>query len=1104
MKPAFALDFRNDAIALLHRASGGWHQVGRVTLDDPDLPDALSYLRATALGLSPRGLTTKLILPDDQLLVTTIDAPGPDEASRLAQIRAALEGRTPYAVEDLVFDWEEVAGEVRVAVVARVTLDEAESFAAEHRFNPVSFAAAPAHGYSAEAWFGPSSMAATLVPPDETVERETTRTVIVERGPVADETATTAPEADPDDAHTTETPSAPVAAEEVEAEEVAAEAEEAELATPQPQTPTPTPEPSPPIAADLFSAAEHPAPEAQDHADRADPAPLAAEPMEPAPTRQTPIFGLADDEPPPSQAFRSQNGLAAPAEVSEEVSAELDQAKADDLPAEWPPLAELDGPRSELADTKAPNTKTSDGEAPPDEATQSGALQDEAHQDEAPHDEAPMAVDVEQDDDIANTDPENTPPAADGQSDAASAKALLPGLGFASRRSPAEPGQSGKSASGAARPIVDRPTAARPLVAAPPPKVERPSLKPSSLKAPSLKAPSLKAPSLKTPSLNRTGLTPSSAARPSAPKEDKGLRGLGAFVTAPGLPGLRKKPAEAAPAKTNPAAPSAEPVAPPPQSLGNSLGARPMPMRGKPRHLGLILTALLLLALAIVAAWSTSLAFRSGDEAETQFAAETTVEDGESLPAIDDEMLADGQDPDLLSDEELAAALPTPDAQPEAQPDAPIDAVAEPDSEATAQITPEATPEPASAGVQTPGAVAANPGATAGDEIFLGTSDSAPVTPDPLELAGVAATADPLPPAQAPPPPFGTVYQFDANGLILPTPEGIVTPEGVLLVAGKPPRLPQARPSTLAPAEPPSEPEAASEPADQTTADSQDSAVFADPALAGFRPKSRPEGLTPPAAPATEPGSDPASLAPTGTEGTDDATLSPDAAPLPAAESGLASLRPRARPQTVLAVGESARAAAAAASLAAQAEAAQTEAALAEAETNLASLAPTANTSPLAVSISRKPQPRPRDLSRAVEAAVAAAIRAPEPKPEPEPEELAAAEPPPKKSQSRPRDEDASIYEEPEVEESAPRGTASGSVAKQATFRNALAMDKTALIGVYGTPSQRYAMIRTTNGRYKKVKVGDKVDGGRIQAITASEVRYQKGSRLVTLKMPQG
>jgi hypothetical protein len=238
-----------------------------------------------------------------------------------------------------------------------------------------------------------------------------------------------------------------------------------------------------------------------------------------------------------------------------------------------------------------------------------------------------------------------------------------------------------------------------------------------------------------------------------------------------------------------------------------------------------------------------------------------------------------------------------------------------------------------------------------------------------------------------------------------------------------------------------------------------------------------------------------------------------DAALPPAADSRLAGLRPLARPEAVLAAGEAARA---------QAAAENSGSIWAMGQAQSAEEAAAAGTSPLAVSISRKPQPRPRDLSRAVEAAVAAAIRAPEPTEEPQEEQLASArpaetpepspEPSPEpeaessttKSVPRGRDGEMDIYEEPELEGSATRGTASASVAKQATFRNALNLDKTALIGVYGTPSKRYAMVRSANGRYKKVKVGDRIDGGKIQAITATEVRYQKGSRLVTLSLPKG
>jgi len=94
--------------------------------------------------------------------------------------------------------------------------------------------------------------------------------------------------------------------------------------------------------------------------------------------------------------------------------------------------------------------------------------------------------------------------------------------------------------------------------------------------------------------------------------------------------------------------------------------------------------------------------------------------------------------------------------------------------------------------------------------------------------------------------------------------------------------------------------------------------------------------------------------------------------------------------------------------------------------------------------------------------------------------------------------------EEPEVDTSRDRSPAlKGVVAKKATFVNALNLSKTSLIGVYGTPSKRYALVRMSTGRYKKVKVGDSLDGGRVAAISQSELTYKKGSRSFTLSMPK-
>ena len=60
------------------------------------------------------------------------------------------------------------------------------------------------------------------------------------------------------------------------------------------------------------------------------------------------------------------------------------------------------------------------------------------------------------------------------------------------------------------------------------------------------------------------------------------------------------------------------------------------------------------------------------------------------------------------------------------------------------------------------------------------------------------------------------------------------------------------------------------------------------------------------------------------------------------------------------------------------------------------------------------------------------------------------------------------------------------------------------VIGIFGTSSNRYAMIRQSGGGIKRVKVGDTIDGGRVASITATELVYQKGGRMVTLTLPRG
>jgi hypothetical protein len=201
MKPTFALDLTRETIGLLHRTPKGWLSIGEVAFDAPDLPEAMDYLRKTALGLSPLGVATKLILPNSQILYTEITAPGPSREDKRRQIAEQLEGRTPYDVADLVFDWSGKGATVKVAVIARETLEQAESFAVEHRLNPVSFVAIPEEGtFVGEPWFGPTAAAATLLAEDEKVDRDREPVTILHRElPKAEpEAATEAPEVQPE------------------------------------------------------------------------------------------------------------------------------------------------------------------------------------------------------------------------------------------------------------------------------------------------------------------------------------------------------------------------------------------------------------------------------------------------------------------------------------------------------------------------------------------------------------------------------------------------------------------------------------------------------------------------------------------------------------------------------------------------------------------------------------------------------------------------------------------------------------------------------------------------------------------------------------------
>ena len=178
MTPNFALSLSFEGIRLLQRGSDGWLLVDEVALDDADLGAALARMKERAAQLDPSPLRTKLLIPNDQIRYLALDNPRADEDD----IRASLDGATPYALDDLVFDYSRGGGRTYVAAIARETLDEAEGFAAGYGFNPVSFAAVPdAFTFVGEAFFGRTSAAASLLTDGQTIERDVNAVVVVGR-----------------------------------------------------------------------------------------------------------------------------------------------------------------------------------------------------------------------------------------------------------------------------------------------------------------------------------------------------------------------------------------------------------------------------------------------------------------------------------------------------------------------------------------------------------------------------------------------------------------------------------------------------------------------------------------------------------------------------------------------------------------------------------------------------------------------------------------------------------------------------------------------------------------------------------------------------------
>lgn len=180
MKPNFALSLSVEGIRLLHRAAGGWRLVGDVPTDAPDMADRLAVLRRTATSLAHSGLRSKVIVPNDQIRWMSIETGDVPLDERRAMAQKALEDATPYAVSDLAFDIAADGGTTHIAAVAKETLDEAEAFAVQHRFHPMSSVAIPGdEAFLGEPFFGPTDYSQDILDPGDKVEADGVAVVII-------------------------------------------------------------------------------------------------------------------------------------------------------------------------------------------------------------------------------------------------------------------------------------------------------------------------------------------------------------------------------------------------------------------------------------------------------------------------------------------------------------------------------------------------------------------------------------------------------------------------------------------------------------------------------------------------------------------------------------------------------------------------------------------------------------------------------------------------------------------------------------------------------------------------------------------------------------
>ena len=340
-----------------------------------------------------------------------------------------------------------------------------------------------------------------------------------------------------------------------------------------------------------------------------------------------------------------------------------------------------------------------------------------------------------------------------------------------------------------------------------------------------------------------------------------------------------------------------------------------------------------------------------------------------------------------------------------------------------------------------PREIAAAPQTGTTEDIYLASIDPVIEGVDAVSLPSAKVPSDTFSP-QTSPAPAGTDFDTGSDGLVVASAEGTLAPGGYSVVAGRPATLPQPRPGETE--------------AQQATQSAENDAARSE--LARIRPVQRPTDAA---------------------ERVERLTFNGFT------REELTRTRPTQRPASIAEAAEEAEEAAAEQSAAVQAAAAAAVASLARPDDiQQGATAPAGNppgpTSRYALAQSVRPSERPRSVERDAARIVT--------------QRREQATPASAASTSLPAAADSSRQTV---------RSAGGSVARAATQSNAIRLREVNLIGIYGRPNARRALVRLSNGRYVKVEVGDRLERGRVVAIGESELVYQRGGRNVALRMPQ-